>query len=186
MFQTTNQKSCLGWFAQVLVAKLTGQPESATTKNSRFTRHEVPDEISGLHGVFQATGGRHNGQRSQAHGLHLHQAARLPPGNSRIFGNFSWKSWKIPRTMSNPSPVHTKHPHSTKPWCRSFPHSIGTTIRGVFSMNGGWDSSRIHMGVSNSSWGYPKNGWFLWTGQSHRLKWMMTGGTPISGNHHMF
>ena len=33
----------------------------------------------GLHGVFQATGGRHNGQRSQAHGLHLHQAARLPP-----------------------------------------------------------------------------------------------------------
>ena len=30
----------------------------------------------------------------------------------------------------------------------------------------------------------PKNaGWFLEAGKSHRSKWMMTGGTPISGNH---
>ena len=45
---------------------------------------------------------------------------------------------------------------------------------------------RLVMGVSSSSWGYPKlAGWFLWTGKSHHSKWMMTGGSPISGNHHI-
>ena len=28
--------------------------------------------------------------------------------------------------------------------------------------------------------GLPQNGWFLWTGKSHRSKWMITGGTPMT------
>ena len=39
-------------------------------------------------------------------------------------------------------------------------------------------------GSFHSHGGYPKIArWFLWTGKSQRSKWM-TGGTPISGNHH--
>ena len=34
------------------------------------------------------------------------------------------------------------------------------------------------------SWGYPKS-WMVKKGTSHRSKWMMTGGTPISGNLHL-
>ena len=42
------------------------------------------------------------------------------------------------------------------------------------------------MGVSSSeNGGIPKNGWFLWTGQSQSKIWMMTGCTPILGNLHI-
>ena len=41
----------------------------------------------------------------------------------------------------------------------------------------------VHMGVSSSSWGYPK--WIVFVREnSHRSKWMMTRGSPISGNIH--
>ena len=33
--------------------------------------------------------------------------------------------------------------------------------------------------------GSPIAGWLVCTGKSHRSKWMMTGGTPISGNPHV-
>ena len=33
-------------------------------------------------------------------------------------------------------------------------------------------------------WRYPQNGWFIV--ENPKLKWMMTGSTPISGNHHIY
>ena len=65
----------------------------------------------GLHGVFQATGGRHNGQRSQAHSLHLDQAARLPPcqllnrRNSEKTLSNTIRIWWTPR----PAGIGKKH-----------------------------------------------------------------------------
>ena len=41
------------------------------------------------------------------------------------------------------------------------------------------------MGVSSSSWGYP-NSWMVYFRENANLKWMMTGGTPIYENPHVY
>ena len=75
-----------------------------------------------------------------------------------------------------PSPVHTKHPRSTKPCFihveKNYPHSIGIMVLVVFfCMNGGWDSSSTGsspivngmMSISSSHcrgwWSWDENSW---------------------------
>ena len=80
-----------------------------------------------------------------------------------------------------------------------FPRNIGLLIipnwRTHIFQRGGPSTNQLKMmiqiwqvskyGVSSSSWGYPFiAGWF--TRDFILLKWMMTGGTPILGNLHMF
>ena len=62
-----------------------------------------------------------------------------------------------------------------------FPH-ISTVICNLANYRTIWMILGYYMVVS--MWlGVPPNGWF--TKENPNLKWMMTGGTPISGNFHM-
>ena len=47
------------------------------------------------------------------------------------------------------------------------------------------DSRRMIFGRFPEMGGYPIKG-VIYEGKSHRSKWMMTGGSPILGNHHMY
>ena len=47
------------------------------------------------------------------------------------------------------------------------------------------DSRRMTFGRFPEMGGYPIKG-VIYEGKSHRSKWMMTGGSPILGNHHMY
>ena len=82
-----------------------------------------------------------------------------------------------------------KHPLSSysAAWrCRPFPKwGTSTTTMRMGGACGVWPARLIcvnHMGVSIN--GASQNGWFI-SWKIPIYKWMMTGGTPISGNHHI-
>ena len=58
-------------------------------------------------------------------------------------------------------------------------------LGGIFMGILWWDIPELEIWIfwgCPKSWGYPLNGWF--TRENPMKIWMMTGGTPISGNHH--
>ena len=118
--------------------------------------------------------------------------------------------WHVPRwqsenSMSQPclSPAATGDAAETKRWASSAlfrlaPTSSMSMLNGVWYdiyflskyMNNPRQSDSLqkrkatpHLRVSING-GTPSSLDGFCSGQSHRSKWMMTGGTPISGNHH--